>query len=125
MFKIVTTDRFKHRINLSIPSDNPDKPHTGQFIGTFKRLSKAQLEAINKRDDNDDEAVADAKKRDFLDDVLLEVEGVVDDAGNPISSADAVALVKSDLAISSQTVQQYIDASLGVGAKNSVKSRGR
>ncbi len=56
MFRLTKTNTFRHRVDVSIPSDDPDLPITGSFVCVSKRHDKDAFRDPTVGRDGGDEA---------------------------------------------------------------------
>lgn len=116
-FKFVKTDTFKHRVDVVVPSDDPNKPHTGHFVATSRRYAKDKLRELTTEDTapGDDE---------FIRGTLINVEGFEVDGGTNDQEALRETII-GDSALSAGYLKSYFQASNGVAEKNSLRSSRR
>ena len=116
-FKFVKTDTFKHRVDVVVPSDDPNKPHTGHFFATSRRYSKDKLRELTAEDTapGDDE---------FIRQTLIQVDALEVEGGTNDQQALRETII-GDSALSAGYLKSYFQASNGVAEKNSLRSSRR
>lgn len=111
------TDTFKHRVDVVVPSDDPDKPHKGSFVATSKRYSKEKLRELT----DPDTGVGDAE---FIRETLVGLDGFsVDGLSNDPEALREVLI--GDIALSAHYLRSYMEAAASVAEKNSARSSRR
>lgn len=115
-FKFVKTDTFKHRVDVVVPSDDPNKPHTGHFFATSRRHSKDKLKELTEEAAQGDD--------EFIPQTLINVEGFEVEGGTNDQQALREAIM-GDQALSTSYVKSYFAALNGVAEKNSPRSSRR
>lgn len=117
-FKFLKTDTFKHRVEVAVPSDNPDKPHKGSFVATSQRYTKEKLRELTDPDTglNDPE---------FIRATLVKTEGFEVDGIDPADQNALREIIIDDIALSSCYLREYMAASASAAEKNSARSSRR
>lgn len=101
MFVVDPDRKFTRKVAVFTPTENGG--HTkGEFKATFKMIADDRIEELR-----------NASDREFLDAVLVGVDGVGDAHGNALESDVAVDLVKSDSCACAAAVAEYIDSTVG------------
>lgn len=118
-FTFKKTDTFKHRVEVVVPSDDPDKPHKGSFIATSKRYTKERFNELIKAEDGSDNT------SEFIRQTLVKVEGFDVEGVDPNDQNALRETLIEDLALSSCYVREYAAASASVAEKNSPRSSRR
>lgn len=104
-------ETFKTRVDVVFPDGSK-----GDYQGEFKYYTRPQL----------DELMAESlPDRDFVERVLVNVTGIVDDDKQPVPFTVVLPSIQDDLALSSATIRSFWQALGGAPAKNSPTSRGR
>lgn len=116
-FVFKKTDTFKHRVDVVVPGDDPNKPHTGHFFATSRRYSKDKIRELTEPDTapGDDE---------FIRHTLVKVEGFEVEGGTNDQEALREAII-SDPSLSAAYLREYFKASTGAAEKNSARSSRR
>lgn len=114
--KLKKVDSFKTRVVVQQPGANPDKPDEATFIAEFKHIDSDAFDALMERQPKDSE---------FIDEMLVGVSEIQDEAGQGVPFEAAKAAIKGDLALRGATVRACIEALGGAREKNSLRSRGR
>lgn len=117
MFRFVKTSTFKHRVGVSIPSDDPNQPLTGSFVCTSKRHDKGQFRDLVDGGSGDDE--------EFIRETLVAVEGLEVEGVDPANQAALIDVIARDVALSAAYIRDYAKASVGAPEKNSGRSSRR
>lgn len=100
MFKVSRDRVFKRKVSVRIPSaDSPDQVTEGEFIATFRALARSDYERM---------AAEKLTDRQFLEKILVGVEGIGGDDGVAYPPADALALVVEDIELSAAAVQVFV-----------------
>lgn len=116
MLKFVKSDNFRATVHVRLPGNDPQKPVEGSFTATYKHFDRSAFDAML------EEQLADAE---FLDRVLVSVEGIGDDNGNALPANEQRVLVLNDLALGAAAVRCFVESLAGAGGKNSKPLRGR
>lgn len=115
-FVIKKTNTFKEKINLMLPTDKPGVSEKADFIAEFKVITLDQLETI--QDENTENF-----NRVLLDEVLVSVNGIMDESGNEISGDDALDMVKNHIQACMAAASKYVEVQMstknGARRKNS------
>lgn len=118
MFRFIKTNTFKHRVEVSIPGDDPDRPISGSFICTSKRHDKdAFRDLVDGKQGGGDE--------DFIRETLVSVEGLEVEGIDPGNQAALIDVIARDVALSAAYISGYAKASVGAAEKNSARSSRR
>lgn len=104
-------DTFKTRVDVVFPDGSK-----GDYTAEFHYFNRPQLDELMA------EGLAD---RDFVERVLVNVTGIMDDAKQAVPFATVLPVVQDDLALSSATIRTFWQALGGAPAKNSPTSRAR
>lgn len=116
-FTFKKTDTFKHRVEIVVPGDDPDKPHKGSITCTSKRYSKDKLKELT----DIDTGLGD---QEFIRATLVKVEGFeVEGATN--DQTLLIDTIAEDIALSSCYLREYMAASASAAEKNSARSSRR
>lgn len=119
MLKLRRTKNITFPVKVRIPTDNPNTFNEGTFIVQAKVKSKEELAEYTDRGLNDAE---------YLDELVVQVEGLGDEDGNPITDEAALTEVKTGLWSSFLTpaiLQEYFERMGESRVKNSKPSRSR
>ncbi len=103
MFKLSSNATFKRQITVVTPTD--DGETKGTFTAKFKRLPQSRIDQIlsSYTDDESDASL--------LDEILVSVEGIADEDGNPMLSDDTtLSKVKDDSCARVALVAEYFKA---------------
>ena len=103
MFKLSTNATFKRPITVITPTDEGETK--GTFTAQFKRLPQSRIDQVlgGYADDESDASL--------LDEILVSVEGIADETGNPMPSDDTtLAAVKDDSCARVAMVAEYFKA---------------
>lgn len=111
-FTFKKTDTFKHRVEVVVPSDDPNKPYTGHFFATSRRHPKDSIKEITSDDD------------DFIRQTLVKLEGFDVEGGTNDQEALRETII-GDSALSAGYLKSYFEAANGVAQKNSPRSSRR
>lgn len=117
-FKFSKTSTFKHRVDVTVPSDDPDKPHKGHFIATSTRYTKERLRELTEPET----APGDA---DFIRQTLVKTEGFEVEGVDPSDQNALLEVIINDIALSSCYLREYMAASASAVEKNSARSSRR
>lgn len=117
-FKFVKTDSFKHRVEVTVPGDDPDKPLTGHFTATSRRHDKARLRDLT----DPDTAPGDVE---FVRLTLVKVDGLEIDGVDPANQDQLREEVAADPSLCTAYIRDYLRASMGAAEKNSARSSRR
>lgn len=117
-FRFAKTDTFKHRVDVIVPSDDPDKPHKGSFVATSQRYTKEKLRELTDADAGSGDA-------DFIRQTLVKTEGFEVEGIDPSDQAALREVIISDIALSSCYLREYMAASASAAEKNSARSSRR
>lgn len=112
--KLKKVDTFKARVHLQLLTGDADREQEASFVAEFKHLNRDQFDTLMANKPSDAE---------FLDQVLVGVSEVADEAGNPVSFEAAKEFIKADLGYCGNTVRTFIESLGGAPAKNSKRSR--
>jgi len=118
MFKFIKTETFKHRVEVVVPSDDPDRPHRGSFVATSQRYGKERLRELT----DPDSGVGDQQ---FIRQTLVRVEGFEVEGIDPADQAALREVIVEDIALSSCYLRDYMAASASAAEKNSARSSRR
>lgn len=119
MLKLRKTNTITFPVKLRIPTDNPNSFNEGSITVQAKVKSKEELTEYAEKGLNDAE---------YLEEILVKVEGLGDEDDNPITGEAALAEVKTGLWSSFLTpaiLQEYFERMGESRVKNSKPSRGR
>lgn len=103
MFKLSKNTTFKRPVTVVTPTD--DGETKGTFTARFKRLPQSRVDEIlsGYADDESDTSL--------LDEILVGVEGIADEHGNPLPDNDeTLAAVKDDSCARVALVAEYFKA---------------
>jgi hypothetical protein len=114
--KFVRTETFKVTVDVCLPSADPAKPMEGSFVATFRHYNRSAFDALIA------EELAD---REFLDRVLVAVDGIGDENGEPFPAETQRMFVLDELAFGAAAIKAFVGSLAGAQAKNSKASRGR
>lgn len=114
--KLKKVDTFRARVNLQLLSGDADHAAEASYVAEFRHLDRGQFDALIARSPSDAEVI---------DEVLVSVSEVTDDAGNPLPFDAARDAIKGDLGYAGATVRTFFEALAGAAPKNSNRSRGR
>jgi len=104
MFKVQKNSIFKRQVTVITPTD--DGETKGTFTARFKRIPHSQIEAAMSSADVDADLT-------LLDKVLVGVEGIADEDGNPLpDNDDTISLIKEDSCARTATVSEYFAATI-------------
>ncbi|MPS34464.1 MAG: hypothetical protein E2593_04055 [Stenotrophomonas sp.] len=119
MLRLKKTDAVARQVNLRLPTENPNSFNEGTITVMVKVLTKEELRDL---------ANAELGDAEYLRRILISVDGLGDDEGQPIKGEKALEEVYTGAwcaylqnAILQDYWEQYGDAR----AKNSRASRGR
>lgn len=117
MFRLVKTHTFRHRVDVTIPGDDPDKPITGSFTCVSKRHDKDAFRELVDGRDGGDEA--------FIRETLVRVEGLEIEGVDPGDQQAMIDVIARDVALSAAYIRDYAKAAVGAAEKNSGRSSRR
>ncbi|MGN6229184.1 MAG: hypothetical protein ACTHNM_17295 [Dyella sp.] len=112
--KLKKVETFKARVHLALLTGDADREQEASFVAEFKYLNRDQFDKLMANKPSDPE---------FVDDVLVGVSEVANDAGEPVSFEVAKAFIMADMGYCGSTVRTYIEYLGGAPAKNSKRSR--
>jgi hypothetical protein len=116
MFRLIKVSDFPHTVTL-IQKDEVGKDVTSRLRVRFVKLSREQWEEMTSATEDD---------RLLYDVVVKRIEDTVEsEPGVALSDDDAKAAIRSDMSLTTQIVDQYIEVAMGISAKNARASRGR
>lgn len=117
LFKLIKTPTFVHTCEIQ-QVDESGKTVLSKLRTRFNRYTREAWDELTKANSDDDRLLYDVLVNKFEDKIQ-------DDAGNELADEDAVKLIRTDLSVTGQIVDQAIDVMFGAAAKNSRRSRGR
>ena len=104
MLKITKDRTFKKTVRVALPSATKvDGVEKVEFIAVFKAISQKEVDAY--RDATSESGTADIQK--FLRQIIVGVEGVGDEAGNPMEPEDALEAILDDVALCTAAVDVF------------------
>ncbi len=107
MFKLSTNATFKRKVTVFTPTD--DGETKGTFTAQFKRLPQSRINQIlsgRAYEDSDDETDVS-----LLDEILISVDGISDDQGQPLPCDDSLlTAIKDDSCARVALVASYFKA---------------
>ncbi len=144
MLKLVPTNTFAATVSVRLPTDNPNVDCEGDFVARFKYLKAAAFQAVQ-RDMADlvqtlmraSSVVADEDtvapsfadltyyRRKLLSDVLVSVEGIADENGEPYPAAKQIEIVNDSVALLNAVSEAFFASYQKAPTKNSKTSRKR
>lgn len=119
MLKLRKTNTVTLPVKVRIPTDNPNTFNEGSFTVQMKVKSKEELA------DYSDRGLLDAE---YIDELLVQVDGLGDEDGNAITGDAALFEVKKGLwsgYLQTAILQTYFEQMGESRVKNSRPSRGR
>lgn len=146
MLRLSSTNTFAAAVAVKLPSNDPSKDIDGEFTARFKflktsefnerqrelaavmqNLMRTQLGNAPAPEGEDAPSWADLTefRRKLLEDVLVGVEGIADEGGEPYPADVQRAAVLENLPLLNATAQAFFDAYAKAPEKNSKPSRGR
>lgn len=114
--KLKKVNSFRSRVNVMRATDDADRMQEVSFVAEFKYLGRQAVDDLLESQPTDAE---------FLDEVLLGLEEVADESGQPVAFDVAKSAIQDDLGLSAATVKQFMKGLGGEKEKNSRRSRGR
>lgn len=114
--KLKKVATFKTRVYLQLLGTDADRAQEASYVAEFKHLDREQFDALVASSPTDAEVI---------DQVLVGVAEVTDEAGSPLSIEAARDAIKGDLSYAGATVRTFFEVLAGAAAKNSNRSRGR
>lgn len=117
-FKLIKTKTFVHPCTL-IQLDEEGKQHTGKLRVRFNAIPRAEWDELTRNADPDDDRL-------IYDVLVNKIEDDIDDgAGGVLPAEAAVKALRDNLSLTTQVVDQGMEALFGAAAKNVRRSRGR
>jgi len=114
--KLKKVDTFKTRVHVVLLGTDADRAQEASFVAEFRHIDRDAFDALLANSPSDAEVI---------DQVLVGVAEVSDDAGNPLPFAEARDAIKADLSYAGATVRTFFETLAGAPAKNSNRSRAR
>lgn len=119
MLRLTKTETVAMPVKLRLPTDNPNSFNEGTINCKVKILTKDRMRDLTENGTNDAE---------YLDLVLVDVEGLGDENGTAIKGDAALAEVRAgswSTFLQSAILQTYFEQYGDARVKNSKPSRGR
>jgi hypothetical protein len=115
-FVLIRTDTFVHTCAL-VQYQEDGKTLESSLRVRFKKLSRTEWDRlVNETSDND---------RLVFDVVVKKIEDEIQDGDRKLTDEEAIAVLREDLSLTGQIVEQFIQVNFGAAAKNVRRSRGR
>jgi hypothetical protein len=112
--KLLKTTSFPHTCALVQVSED-GKQHTSKLKVRFNTIPRDRWDEMSNSDDD----------RLLYDVVVNKIEDTVEVDDQVLSEEEARAAIRSDLSLTSQVVDQYLEVAFGAAAKNARRSRSR
>lgn len=112
--KLIKTSTFVHPCTL-VQIDATGKQHISKLKVRFNYIARDRWDEMQNSDDD----------RLLFDVVVNGLEDTVEVDGTTLSEEDAIAAIRSDMSLTSQTVDQWLEVNFGAAAKNVRRSRTR
>lgn len=131
MFKLKRIKTFAATVHVSLPTEVPDKTQEGQFVAHFKFVDTAQyVDGLSRLKASAQDYAAGLVevlqlKRELLEEVLVRIEGIGDEDGNPLPAEEARAAVLDSMPMLNQTYDAFLTHYQGAPGKTSKPSRTR
>lgn len=119
MLRLIKSNTVSMPCKLRLPTENPAVFNEGSINCKVKILSKDEIRALGEAEPTDAE---------YIERLLVSVEGLGDEDGNPISGEAALAEVRTgqwSTFLQSAIIQAYFEQYGDARVKNSKPSRGR
>ena len=108
MFKIAKNRTFKRTVTVNLPTSEVDRVVEQKFVAEFRAMTRSDIEALQAQKLTD---------REFVGKILVGVDGIGDEAGNPYPAEEARQLVIEDIDVCAATIaafnEQYVKAKSG------------
>lgn len=130
MLKLIKTDTFAARVDVSLPTDQPGKNIEGDFVARFRYVAYEEYmdlvdglqAAVSPEDGAPTIRGILAEKRAVLDKVLVSVEGIGDSEGNAHPADAQRKLVLDNFTMINATFDAFNKHYVGADGKNSKRS---
>ncbi|CAD7351580.1 MULTISPECIES: hypothetical protein [Xanthomonas] len=119
MLRLTKSETVAMPVKLRLPTDNPNSFNEGTITCKVKILSKDRVRELSDKETNDGE---------YLDLVLVDVEGLADENGTAIkgdAALDEVRIGGWSTFLQNAILQAYFEQYGDARVKNSKPSRGR
>lgn len=116
-FKLIKTKTFAHTCAL-VQIDEQGTQHQGKLKVRFNAIARADWDALQNAASDDDRLLFDVVVHSIEDKIEADSDGV-------LSPEAALAAIRSDLSLTGQIVDQFLEVAFGAAAKNARRSRAR
>lgn len=130
MFNLPVVDEFAVRVDVEIPTRNPDRPIHGRFVAVFRYIPSEEFAEIC--DELRDGFVAGEQQgfnkrwvdfqRSVLDRVLVDIEGIAGPNGEDLDRNERIKRITDHMILRTAVFEQFFAAYPGAATKNSKTS---
>ena len=115
-FQLIRTETFLHPCALVQYEEN-GKTVESKLRVRFNKIARAKWDELTGASSDDDRLLFDV--------VVHKIEDEIIDGDRKLSGDEAMAVIRDDLSLTAQVVEQFIEVHFGAAAKNARRSRGR
>lgn len=115
-FRLIRTETFVHLCSL-VQYQEDGKAVESKLRVRFNKISRPKWDELTGASSDDDRLLFDV--------VVNKIEDKILDGDRELTGEDAMAVIRDDLSLTAQVVEQFIEVHFGAAAKNARRSRGR